>query len=1036
MKRLTWMLALAAPIALACGSTEEPEEIHEKADAADAALAAGWKISVARSETTHPLGDSVKEDHLVEAPDTALKMRLVFAEIRMERDYDFVIIQDEWGNEVERITGNHRAYVSRTIPGRRAKIVVTTDESVRSWGYRLDQLRHRGCEHNDPAPAAPARMTSCQNLLTQLQERAVAEVRRRFSEGRYGPVLYRSTAPSLAGPETTAPQHSETNTRVDGVDEADVVKTDGNRIFAIAGQELRVFKSWPAAESALLHRLSIEGWPRELFLANGKVVVISGVQGDRVVGPGPGRPGPMLRFMPIWWRPDALTKLTEIDVSGPTPVVSREVLLAGRYSTARRVGSSIRLVVERELSWPELRYWPENVEGNTPEWERAMDELEAEAVRAVTRRALADWLPDSYVVQNGRRVPLAFDCADFWVPEGDGRLGLSSVATYSLDTREVSETSVLASSNVIYQSTANLYLTSTHRWSCGEDEGLKGNYSYVHQLDVSRPDRVDVVASGGFAGAVEDSFELDEHEGYLRVATTETHWAETDPARQITNRVIVLGRRGGELLEVGRTRELAPGERVFGTRFMGDRGFVVTFRQVDPLFTLDLSDPTQPTVVGELEVPGFSTYLHPLDDSHLFAIGNDFELDGRTRNGTALSVFDVSDLARPTLVQKVVVGSRNGSSEALFEHRAFTFYRPRSGDPLIAIPFTDWVEGATSWDSFVSQLKIFRARPDGVTELGAIDHRPLYAQTGDSGFGWHYQPNVRRGVFVEDQAYAISDAGLVAAPISDLTRIAAEVFVPVAPPAPEIDPISTISKDAAPLLVIPDNDPRGVRSIIQLTDELDVTGADVEVEIKHSYRGDLVLRLEHAGVTEILHDRTGGSSDDLIRTFSTSRFQGLSSAGPWTLVAVDAAGADVGKLMRWALTVSGRKPSAPAEPNPLVERTFENTDRTRIPDAKVEGASSSIEVPYGMKIEDLEVAVEIRHPFRGDLVVTLEHEGKSWALSNRAGGSADDLVGSFRPEGLVGTDARGRWTLRAVDAAADDVGEIVRFSLEVRGELR
>ncbi len=1039
-----WVGLAPVLLALACAKEADMSEtVHEKEGSTEAAALAGWDVEPIALESNHRLGNNLKEVFEVDAPDTARKFRLRFSRISMERNYDYLVIQDQHGNELERVTGAHRNYVSRTIQGKKAKIILETDYSVSSWGFTLDEVRHRGCNPNAPTVASMRGARNCTDLRDAIRELAIKQVRKRFTEGHFGgPIILRNTAAPEAR-TADAPAHSETNTQVAGVDEADIVKTDGNRIYSLAGRQLRIFKSWPAAGTELEHEVDLEGFPKGMFLDGDTLTVLSGVQGDHFapIG-GPGLP--VARIAPIWWRPDGFTKVTVIDVAGGTPRVTSETLVAGQFQNARRVGDAVRLVLRRNLSWPAIQYYPQNVDWNSAEFDRAMDQLEADAVRAVTNRALSDWLPTSYRVQNGVRVPLSIECDDYQVHTTGDSLGLTSVVTVNTGATPVSiqDTSLLVNPRQIYQSRENLYITTDHQWSCYEDSGTEGQFTYVHKLDVSDPTRTSYKATGGFVGGVLNQFSMDERDGYLRVASTNQKWrAETEAERSVS-RVYVLGEvRNRRRLEiVGQTPDMAPGERIFSSRFVGDRGFVVTFRQVDPLFTLDLSDPTNPTIVGELKIPGFSTYLHVLDEDHLFAIGNDFETDGTTRNGVALTIFDVSDMTAPRLKHKAVIGSTRGHSEALYDHKAFTMFRqPGANHAVLAIPFTDWdraSDDARYWGTFKSTLKVFAVSAGGIIENGEIDHSGLFEGNETNRWGWWYRPNVRRGVFVEDYVYAISDAGLRVAETDDPTTIVAEVAAePQYENPTPTNPTITDSAEDKPGLRIPDANSRGASATLELTEDLTVDNLTVEIDITHTYKGDLVLTLTHDGVTETLHDRTGGSADNITKTFTTERFRGKNSKGTWTLKMVDTARWDVGALKSWKISATGKKASGGGTtPTPtVVTRTFDNDQKVDIPDNNRTGITSEIQVPQSIEIEEIEVEVNIRHTYRGDLYVVLEHDGTQVKLHDRSGGSADNLRLSVSPDEFIGDDGAGTWTLRVIDTARLDLGVLEGWSISLTG---
>lgn len=1033
-------LSLFAASLAACGAPGDETITHEKAEAEASAQLAGWTLEAVRRESSHPLAHDLREVIEVEGPATARKLRLRFASIRMERGYDFLVIQDEWGNELERITGNHANYVSRTLPSRKAKLVLETDGSVASWGFVLDQLRHRGCEPNPPQARTLQAAAGCGALENAIKARAVKEVRRRFTDGYYpGPWTWRGAAPNAPAPET-APAHSETNVQVQGVDEADIVKTDGNYIYTVAGHELRIYRSWPVTGAALVHQLAIEGWAKELFVFGDRIIVLSGVPGD-FVGGGPGGPRPIgpSRRVPIWWRPEAFTKLTVFRFQNGAPRLVEELLLAGQYNTARRVGTAVRLVVNRELRWPDLQYWPADVEHGTREFEAALDALEAEAVQIVQRRPLSDWLPQSFRVVNGQRQALGTNCRDFIVPSDDDELGLSSVVTvdFGQATPSIQDTSLLVRADKVYQSLDNLYVSTPHAWSCWEDAGTQGEYTYLHQLSLTNPLRTTYRASGGVPGALLNQFSMDEHDGHLRVASTKTRWSLPTPEEQTSNHVTVLAPVGRELRVVGETELVAPGERIFSARFVEDKGYVVTFRQVDPLFVIDLAVPSQPRVLGELKIPGFSTYLHVLDADHLFAVGNDFDDEGTTRNGVALSIYDVSDAARPRLKHKAVVGSTNGYSEALYDHKAFTtFTDPVSGGLYLAIPFTDWTQSAGEpgfFAQFVSSLKLFQISPLGIMGTGEVDLSDLFAANQESNFGWWYAPNIRRGVFVDQYVYAVSDAGLKAAEFKRPTNVVAVVPAPaqLEEPVPPVELVSA-QAEATPGQAIPDNDPRGVSSLLNLSEAITIQQLSVDLEIRHSYRGDLIVSIEHDGVVEILHERTGGSADDLVRSFRTSRFEGMSARGDWTLRVVDAARADLGRLVRWSVLAVGPGTGA----GEVVERVFGDRPNLAIPDNENTGISVEIEVNEDLNLSQVELELEVKHSYRGDLVVRLEHDGVSAVVHDRQGGSADDLRITTTLEAFAGRNARGTWRLTVADVAAFDTGTLEGYRVILRGRGR
>jgi uncharacterized secreted protein with C-terminal beta-propeller domain len=243
---------------------------------------------------------------------------------------------------------------------------------------------------------------------------------------------------------------------------------------------------------------------------------------------------------------------------------------------------------------------------------------------------------------------------------------------------------------------------------------------------------------------------MSEFEGHLRVATTEFDWwwggvdVESDSGSIVT---VLADDRRGRLIERGKIDGIAPGERIYACRFMGDKGYLVTFVQVDPLFTLDLSNPADPRVIGELEVPGYSAYLHPMENDHLLAVGMDADEEGRVL-GLAISIFDVRDFSNPRLAHRFIVEDETDSwswSEALDDHHAFTFHRG-----ILSIPAYLYGEGK----EFSGLLVMAADSERGLWELGRVDHTDLPADP------WGSSPWMRRSVYIEEWLYSLSSRGV------------------------------------------------------------------------------------------------------------------------------------------------------------------------------------------------------------------------------------------------------------------------------------
>lgn len=643
---------------------------------------------------------------------------------------------------------------------------------VFTWTLPLGLLAC-GAEPTEPPPSIQedvrlTRMSSCVELEDYIEDTAIRQMRADIDHwGWYG--LPEATAggdraqnDGSGGPR----DYTSTNVQVDGVDEADFVKTDGERIFVLSGQKLYLSRSWPAEDLALLDTATITGWPLEMFLdASGRVIVFSSWwpsygQTSDGFGCGPWGCG--------GWRP--YTRVAVYSTSQDRLRLERAVYLHGSYVSSRRIGDATRVVLSEQLRMPaDLQWWPDfqgDPERDPEGYQRAKDAMMAHNARRIRAQTLADWVPDAFYGDPADPSVLERRCDAFHRPNTPTRLGLTTVHTLDLGpTPSTSRVSVLGEVQEIYASRERLYLASPHWWW----SVLAGqrNHTYLHALDISQPETTSYLGSGGVPGYLIDQFSMDEHTGFLRVATTVDRWDADSTSERVrtTNRVTVLARSNGRLIQTGAVTGLAPGERIQSARFVGERGFVVTFEQVDPLFTLDLGNPFAPRVVGELKVPGFSSYIHPLDADHLLTIGVDLpepDANGRldwSQRAIKLSVFDVSDFALPREQFTERVGTSNGWSEANWNHKAFNWFDARK---TLAIPFSDYRPDASDyWGGFVSDLRLFEVDLQrGITPKGRISMRDLFIEQRAPEWSWSYSPEVRRSVMADDYAYAISDAGI------------------------------------------------------------------------------------------------------------------------------------------------------------------------------------------------------------------------------------------------------------------------------------
>jgi uncharacterized secreted protein with C-terminal beta-propeller domain len=579
------------------------------------------------------------------------------------------------------------------------------------------------------------------------------------------------SAKASAGDGIRSPgvDYSGTNVQEAGVDEPDLTKTDGRRMFTVVDGD----------EGDVLHALDVTGGTArrtgrlalpdelsgaQLLLAGDRLLVISegvspsaaavstkvgssGTAGRTDVTPSPLVP------------PVRATVLTLVDVADPGAMRVVETLrLEGTFVSARLVDAAVRVVTSAA---PEAL----PLVGPSDLTSHARKQARDANVATVRRSRLRTWLPSFALtrgrrtVQRGQLVP----CDEVRRAPRFSGLGMLTVTTIDLGRGlgPVDADSIQTDGEVVYASGTALYVT-TPKWIDPALEGLpaasSGATTEIHLFDTSSPTETTYRGSGSVRGFVLNQFSLSEHEGILRVATTDTPpwWDEEETARS-QSFVTTLRPEAAGLVQVGRVGGLGRGERIYAVRFLGSVGYVVTFREVDPLYTVDLSDPVAPRVRGELKIPGFSAYLHPVGEGLLLGVGQNATDEGEVL-GTQVSLFDVSNLDTPRRLQHTTF--RDAWSEAEEDHHAFLFWAPTG---LAVIPVSN---ETADFEPFTSAAGMLVGRDTGITRIRRITH-PF--NEGDPD-------DIRRSAVVGDALYTVSSGGVK---VSDLSSLVERTYVPL-----------------------------------------------------------------------------------------------------------------------------------------------------------------------------------------------------------------------------------------------------------------
>ena len=535
---------------------------------------------------------------------------------------------------------------------------------------------------------------SCEKLLESYVERGVERV---TPWGWGGPpyVTYaeggvmEDSAAGSAGPATprgavTEQASSETGTNVQevGVDEPDVVKTDGSVLVRVRDGDLEVHDVTGDEPTEVADIDLPEPDGAELLLADDRVVVVAG-GGDG---------GPV---DPWGSQQRGVTRVTTYDLADPgSPALVDDRSIEGALVRAVQHDDTVRLVVTTGL--PDLDF----VEPRLWRGEDGARERNADVVR---RSSIDDWLPDVTTYDaDGDEVgtqPL-LDCSDVVVPsDDDAALGTMTVVGLDAGTpADLDTLGIATDTRLAYFSPDRMYLATSPGstwWGGCCWEGLSAPQAdlgrsrlYAFSLDDGVATGATYVASGVVDGRIEDRWSMDEHDGVLRVAVGPTF--ETGNFSS----VVTLREDGDGLEEVGRVDKLGVDEEIKAVRWFDDLAIVVTFRQVDPLYAVDLSDPDDPELLGELKIPGYSEYLHPISGDRLIGLGQDATLQGRLL-GAQAALFDVRDLTDPR--QTDLVRYRSGSvAGAASDPRQFTWLPDRQ--TALAVVWDGW-EGRTGWVS-------------------------------------------------------------------------------------------------------------------------------------------------------------------------------------------------------------------------------------------------------------------------------------------------------------------------------------------------
>ncbi|WP_214111401.1 beta-propeller domain-containing protein [Acrocarpospora catenulata] len=644
--------------------------------------------------------------------------------------------------------------------------------------------------------------TSCDEMLAGLRAATEKSV---GPWGFNGPMLLEAAdakATAATGTGASA-SYSTTNVHEAGVDEPDLVKTDGKRVIVVTQGVLRVVDAETRKITGELRLVpKDQSWvPADLLVSGDRALVLMTQGGALPFGAvAKMRPGPIG------------PKYVLVDLAGEKPAELGSLSIAGSHVDARMVGSTVRIVTR---SVPDITF-PES-KPDAKDKERI-----AANVQAVRKAPIESWLPKFEIESGGATTPGAVKCENVSHPADFSGTSMLTVHTLDLNAAfgAVEPISVAADGDTVYSTKDSLYVTSNPSWffvmpvdvapadtasgsvapspdpemptlipdapkvepshpdadqpitatpeavpspsaveSAVPEPSRPPERTEIHRFDITSPGSPRYVGSGAVPGRLLNQYSLSEHNGHLRVATTSD--AQVFGATEGTSESGVYVLNADTLAQVGSVTGLGKGERIYSVRFIGDLGYVVTFRQVDPLYALDLRDPAAPRITGELKITGYSAYLHPGGPGRLIGVGQEATTEGRTV-GTQVSLFDVNDPANPRILSRYL--QEMSGTEAEWDPHAFLYW-PEDG--LAMIPLMSWGD---NWADG-SKALVLKITDTTMTKAGEITH-PKVSQQNEFA---PVNPGIRRCLIIGDTIWTVSDLGLKA---SDSTTLTDRAWIP------------------------------------------------------------------------------------------------------------------------------------------------------------------------------------------------------------------------------------------------------------------
>lgn len=529
--------------------------------------------------------------------------------------------------------------------------------------------------------------------------------------------------------------YSTTNVQVENVDEADNVKTDGEYIYYVTNNMVYIVE---ADKLDVISQIEYEEdnkrfSPTEIYINNNKLVVLGNYSEYETVNNSDNTEEVVTDYIDV--KTKTAAKAIVYDISDKSePKITREVGLDGYYTNSRMIGENLYFISTKSL------YYYDNIE-----------EVE-----------ILPYVQDSIMPKETKTI----ECTDIAYFKDSKSYSYMLVGGFNINNdEEVNVETFFGASDIVYASEKNLYITRT----VYSDEYIVGK-TEIYKFNLNNSDII-LQSKGEVPGILNNQFSMDEYEDNLRLATTVTNITKQseesieeingEPILSTTiaeieteNQIIILDEN---LNQIGKIEDMAIDEKIYAVRFIGKIGYVVTFKEIDPLFVIDLSEPTNPVVKGELKIPGYSSYLHPYDENHIIGIGYNTEENkygGTINTNIKVSMFDISELESPKEMYSISVGEKYTSSELMNTHKAL-FYNENKN--LIGFPYT--FRGDTSNDDRNGLVLLKIDLGNGFEEYGNISNKV------------NYSTNINRAIYINDILYTLSNTEIISYDLNTIEKL-------------------------------------------------------------------------------------------------------------------------------------------------------------------------------------------------------------------------------------------------------------------------